>query len=1131
MDFKALCVPLTPGLTKTLRVMRLTAILLLAACLHVSAKGWAQTITLSETNASLKKVFNLIEKQAGVTFYYKEELLNSAKNIDIHVNNASLTTVLDKCFEGQSFTYEVIGNTIVVKARPSPTPDLSRRVISPSSSEPPPTDIHGRVTDGTGKPMQGVTVTEKGTKNATETDDKGKYTLTVANDKSVVIFSYVGYETQRLTGKDIAAGSTVILKPAENNLQGVVISKGYYNEKRELSVSDVGVVDAKTIEEQPVSDPIQALIGRVAGLNIQQTSGEPGANALIYIRGKNSIGNGNDPFYVVDGVPFTSGSLSNSFFDIGLGLGANRSGINTGSGLSPFNVINPDDIENIEILKDADATSIYGSRGANGVVLITTKKGKAGDTKVSVDLSQGIGQVGHFMNLLNTQQYLKMMHQAYANDGLTFPSIATNPSDNNYDINGLWDTARYTDWQKVLIGGTAQYTNAQASVSGGNTNTQFLVGVGYNRQTSVYSPDNGAGDEKGSLHFSLNHASSNQKFHMQLTGSYGYENNNVPATDLTQNITLAPDGPALHNPDGSFNWYIYNGNFTFFNPIAFTVDNVNSTANNVTGNMDLSYRILPGLTIKSNFGYDRNELLFTDLSPAAGYPPPYNTNPSLRSSETASSYKQGWIIEPQLTYERKIAKGDLNVLLGGTLQQQSYQSQGIYAYDFASDALISDPQAATYFEPQGFTANFDRYQALIGRISYNWDGKYLLNLTANHDGSSRFGPGRQFANFGSVGTGWIFTKEKFMADALPWLSFGKLRLSYGTTGNYQIGYYQYLNTYSPQSNSYQGISVLSPNGLTNPNYAWELDKKLEGGLELAFLKDRINLSVSYYRNRTGNQLVGYQLPSIAGYTSVLANLPADVQNTGIEINLNSVNIKTTDFRWSTSINFTAPQNKLLSFTDLAQSPYASIYAIGKSLYSHYLYQYTGVNPQTGLYSFKTANNSGLPSFPQDGAISQPITQKYYGGIGNDFGYKSFSLDIFFQFVDQLGYNYQNYFSSPGFSDNYNEPKAILSAWTTAGQTSSVQKYGTTSATGNYYLDFQQGNGVLTNASFVRLKNVSLSYRLPASWQQRAHVQNAKVYVQGQNLYTFTHYLGLDPETSGLVLPPLRTIVAGFSISF
>lgn len=1111
-----------------LRTVKLTAFFIMLACLQVSAGSTtAQKLSLSIRNGSLESLFATIEHKTGFTVFYNAMDVKSAKPITIDVKDASVEEVLQLSLKGQALTYFIQEHTIFIKKEVAKS--LTDEPVV--TGEPVQPGVSGVVKSETGTPLAGATVYIRKLKKAATTDAGGQFLLkNVPDGEYEVDISFVGYQTLTTTIKVVnhQAAVTTNLKQSTSQLDETVV-KGYYTTTDRLNTGDVTTVKWEDIEKQPVTDPILALEGRVSGLDIQQTSGVPGAYSKIQIRGQNSIANGNDPLYIVDGVPFSSVSLSIPNFMNGP-LGNSSATFNAaGGGMSPFNSLNPADIESIVVLKDADATAIYGSRGANGVILITTKRGKSGATRFDLNVYTGGGELTRMMDMLNTSQYLTMRREAFNNDGLAIPSIATNPGDNNYDIDGEWDTTRYTNWQKVLIGNTANFTNAQGSVSGGSGNTQFLIGGGYSKQGTAFLGD--YSDQKTSAHVNLAHFSTDQRFSLQLGANFVYDNDFLPTGDYTSNsLQLAPDAPALYDRNGNLNWQILNGTATFSNPVASSLTSYTATTNNLISNLNLSYQFLPGLKLKSSFGYNHDEMHQQQLFPASASAPPYNTNPLFRSSAFGSTITEGWIIEPQLNYQHTLAGGRLEALIGSTFQQRSSNSSGETDYGFASDALINDPLAASTIRFSVFNNTLYRYNAIYGRLGYNWQDKYLLNITGRRDGSSRFGPGKQFGNFSSAGIGWIFTKENFIQSILPFVSFGKLRASYGTTGNDQIADYQYLSSYTPISSTYDGVTGLYPTRISNPYFAWEVVKKLEGGLDLGFIKDRVLISVDYYRNRTGNQLVGYPLPYVAGFSTVQFNLPAVVQNTGIEMTLNVTNIRTKRFSWTTSANLTIPSNKLVAFPNIASSPYAYTYIVGKSLFIQEWFHNTGVNPQTGLYSFETKDPNG-PDYPQDLHATKPITQKYYGGVDNKLSYKGFELDIFVQYVDQLGYNYIESYGNQAGVVNQNEPTLVLNRWQSSGDLTNTQRFGTTGTTANSFYNFQFSDGIIANTSFVRLKNLALSYQLPDGWRSKLHLQTVRIYLQCQNLFTITGFRGgMDPETGGgLALPPLRMITAGLKV--
>jgi len=965
------------------------------------------------------------------------------------------------------------------------------------------TNITGAVSYD-GMPMTGVLIKVKGKSTTTLSGDNGAYSI-AADPSDILIFSYTGFKTIELS----IDGKTTVNAFMQDNvtdLQEVTVNAGYYSVKEKERTGSIAKIKASDIEKQPVSNPLAAMQGRMAGVNITQASGIPGGGFNIQIRGINSIrGEGNDPLYIVDGVPYASQSLGNN--DV--------SG-NSFAGLSsPLSNINPADIENIEVLKDADATAIYGSRGANGVVLITTKKGKQGKTKFDLKAYTTVGTVTQKANLLNTQQYLAMRREAFSNDAIIeYP-------ENAYDINGTWDQSRDTDWQKELIGGTAYINNVQASVSGGSAATQFLVSGTYRRETTVFPGESHYG--RGTFHSSINHKSEDEKFSLMFAADYAGDKNTLPGTDFTAAaITLAPNAPALYDSTGNLNWE----NGTFQNPLGNLVSKYLNNTNNLIANTLLSYKFLPGFELKASLGYNDLRLSESRTRPSTMFSPFMDFTSADSQVFKNEGKRSSWIAEPQLSWQKKWGEAEFNVLAGATFQSQKQKSFAVQGAGFASNSLINSINAARTITILRDDVTEYNYNAFFGRVNINFKERYLLNLTGRRDGSSRFGPENRFANFGALGAAWIFSNEALLKNNV--LSFGKLRTSYGITGNDQIGDYHYLDTYMVSTNIYDGITGIQPSRLFNPDFGWETNKKLEVAMDLGFLNDRIFLTAAYFKNRSSNQLVGIPLPGTTGFASLQANLDATVQNKGWEFEWRSVNLKTKNLNWSTSANITIPKNELMEFPGLEGSTYENIYVIGESLNVQQLYHYTGIDPETGLYTFEDINNDGQYNADDRKSIKD-TSPKYYGGLSNALAYKNWNFDFLFQFVKQEALSIISRFPVAGnFS---NQPVQVLNHFPQDNNPSSLQQY----ATGdNFYATqaqdrYLRSDASITDASFIRLKNVSLSYGIPTTWSKTF---TGKIYVQGQNLLTFTKYKGADPENqSPFFLPPLKQFTLGVQLTF
>ncbi|UPT69966.1 MAG: SusC/RagA family TonB-linked outer membrane protein [Flavobacterium sp. JAD_PAG50586_2] len=757
--------------------------------------------------------------------------------------------------------------------------------------------ITGTVSDANGV-LPGVTITVNGTTQSTISDNAGKFALTT-NADAILTFTYIGYAAVTVA-VDSRSVINITMTEDATTLKEVTVNAGYYTVKDKERTGSIAKITSKDIEKQPVTNVLAAMQGRMAGVSITQTSGVPGSGFDIKIRGQNSLrAEGNSPLYLIDGVPYSSESIGNSRTTSIMPTVAN-----------PLNSINPSDIESIEVLKDADATAIYGSRGANGVVLITTKKGKQGKTRFTANVSQGGAKATRFMKLLNTEQYLAMRNEAFANDGVA-------PGFSDYDVNGTWDQNRYTDWQAALLGGTVSYKDANASVSGGSATTQFLVSGTFHDETTVFPGDYGY--KRGVLRSNISHSSENNKFRMSLSTGYTVQDNNQPAVDLSRTaMLLAPNAPALYNADGSLNWE----GSTWENPLAGLDAKYQTKTYDFIANSVLSYSILPGLEVKSSFGITDTKHDEIRTTPSTIYDPAYAAGPEYSSLLVNTVARRSWIAEPQVSWSKQWKYGKTELLAGGTFQQQKSSKMLQSGDGFASNSLINNLGSAFVVRVVQDQQTDYRYQAFFGRFNYSYKDKYIVNLTARRDGSSRFGPGKQFATFGALGAAWLFGEELFIKDQSV-LSFGKLRASYGTTGNDLIGDYQFLDTFLSSGVSYNGVIGLQPTRLYNPNFGWETNKKLEVAVETGFFKDRIFLTVGWYRNRSSSQLVGIPMPATTGFPSLLGNLDATVENSGTEITLRTVNFQKGNFNWTTNFNISFSENKLVSFPNLESSTYSN----------------------------------------------------------------------------------------------------------------------------------------------------------------------------------------------------------------
>ncbi|WP_106601843.1 SusC/RagA family TonB-linked outer membrane protein [Chitinophaga ginsengisoli] len=1081
----------------SLVVRFLSVFLLCCSSLYASTdQTGKQKVTVIGTDVTLETVFRQIERQTGLRFMYAVDAVDVKEKVTVMFEKVMLDNVLESLLGKKRI--EWVYREGVISLRPTIT---KNNVILNSDTLLSRFKVSGKLSDSKGNPIPGVTVILKNSVHkGTKSDSEGRFKLEGIKMNETLVLSSIGYKTKEIVVED----QNIVLQMEEvvNKLDETII-RGYGMTTQRFNTGNLVSIKARDLANQPVSDPLLTLQGRAPGVIVTQTTGLQGAKVNIQIRGRNSINSGTQPLFIVDGVPFQPTVAAPPLGSYGA----------LGTTISGLNFINPADIESIDILKDADATAIYGSRGANGVVIITTKKGGVGVTKVDISVNKGWQHVAKKRKLLNTKEYLKMRREAFYNDDET-PTIENAP-----DLLE-WDTSRYTDWQRELVGHAASYLDAQANIYGGESIIQYRIGGNYHKETTIFPGD--FSNQRGGGHFSFTASSVNQRLKANVTGSYSISKMNYPGADFASNVDLPPNAPAPYNLNGSLNW----ANYTWRNPYVALVSRIlDAQTTNMVHNIEVNYRLFPTVLFKFNLGY--NELVNSGFmgTTIAGAEP--RLLASARASATYTSSKiRSWISEPQISYNETLGNGNIDLIVGATMLGNKQDNQYVFTGGIESDELIRNPAAANSYSVRSLNSKY-RYIAFFGRVGYNLEEKYLFNITYRRDGSSRFGPNKRFASFGALGVGWIFSQEKFVKNMVPFLSYGKLRASYGITGNDQIGDYQYLDQYEFQEYPYQGTKGLRVLGLFNPDFEWEKTQKAEWGIETGILKDRVIFSTSYYRNKSSNQLSGYNLPNMTGYSFVTGNLPAIIQNIGWEFLLTSQNVKREKFSWSTSFNLTVPRNKLIAY----DGPNNSL-KVGRALSVIDLYEFMGVNASTGIYQF--ANSEGKPVSISDGADNKRATVNLaptlFGGFQNNISYGGLSIDIFFQFTKQQGKNgLFNENILPGSPRN--QPKEVLERWQKVGDLTNIQRFNQNFQlfNDNAYKGVYSTAGYV-DASYIRCKNIAISWQILEAWRKKLKINSGRIYILGQNLFTISRYKGWDPETQSLtVIPPLRNITVGIQV--
>lgn len=1128
--------------------MRFTIVLLTAAALHVSATGNSQTVQLTGKNLSLKKVFNTIKNQTGYVFFYDAKLLREAKPVTVELINSSLDKALVEIFEGQPFTWIMVDKTITVAKRKEPV--LSEKPVQPEQPDLPPLDIKGVVRDEDGNPLSDASVKLKGTERGTVTNSDGSFSLQIPDGKGVLLISYVGHLTIELPVTK-SGELNIVLKKAENKVDEVVVI-GYGAVKRKDVTGAISSVKANVIPKSANTSIDQALSGRAAGLTTVQSSGQPGAGVSVQIRGNASFAS-TGVLYVVDGVPINGGA--------GEPGSGNRYG---GIDRSPLNFLNPDDIESVEVLKDASAAAIYGARAGAGVILITTKRGKSGEARLNYGFSHAFQQAADFYEILNQRDYMVernritkekwMLDRAIAPYGTTDPSSvpAFVPKYSDAEINASGKGENALD--RITQNGFVQQHNL--SIAGGTAKTKYYVSGNYLDQDGVIKT---SGFKRYSGRINLDQMVGERlKIGVNMTGSKSFSDNPAIGTGQFENsgIILSafyhPPTVPLIAADGS---YPLNPDYTNSpNPLSFFETTDKTVQNRILTSAFAELEIIENLKARANFSYDQsNSKRSTYLPKSFLYGD--RTGGQANISENTSNIS---LLEYTLGYTRNFKNTHhLDALVGYSYQVLSSEGFSAGNQQFLTDNFLyhslgvgefARPSVGSYRSEQVWASYF-------ARARYDYKNKYLLQASLRRDGASNFAKNKKYGLFPSVSAGWKISNEPFM-QSIRAISFLKLRASYGSTGNSNIGNTTAFAAYQAGSNyvfgNTQQVGVYQSR-LDNPDLSWETAREINLGLDFGLFNDRISGSFEVFNKTIADLLSSRPLPSFFIVSSVAANV-GKTQSKGFELSLRTTNIVNRNFSWRTEFNFAHYKDTWKERDSLVVKTLARYIGINDPIRSIYGYVTNGIMQvgetapahmpglQPGMVKVIDQNgydaNGNLTGKP-DGRLNTADAiylgnsdPGYSFGFGNSFEYKNFDLNIFmYGMLDRLKYNddrasaYDLYAKMGSFG--WNALDMVKDRWAsdnTSGSNPSglINPYG--SYTGNYFRE---------KAGFLKCRNITLGYTLPKQVLDKQQlIRGLRVFADVQNVFVISPYSGLDPELSGFIAyPAQRSFILGLNLGF
>lgn len=1104
-----------------IRVIKLTAFLMLCFCLQLSAGGISQTISYSGRNVPLKTIFTEIKKQTGHFVFYNRSFLKDTKPVTVSVKNEPLENFIRAVLWEQELDYLFKDKSIIIIKKPQTAREIQQNKIQESPAV---ADISGRVTDDKGNPLSGASVKVKGTSQGVSTNADGTFTLRFTGDDALLEISFVGFQTRTIAVSAGAGFLSIELAAEQTNMNEVVLIGYGAQRKMDMTGSVVSVKD-DVIRNRPVNTLNQALVGQLAGVAVAQNDAAPGGETSIKIRGLGSISGGNEPLYVIDGFPSTQAFA---------------------------NAILPADIASVDVLKDASATAIYGSRGSNGVVLITTKSGTRGAPVISVNAAHGFAAVNKndYYDLLSGSEYVEYARELRNNQWVREAPGNTPGDPNNVrppqfqipDFLTTWNGVN-TNWQNAIFE-PAAIDNYDLSVRGGSDNVRYFFSGGYSGDNGVLI---GTGYKKFTARIKVDADLAGDKLQagLNIAPSYSrqkvakYSGTNIYESVIASALAMPPIIP-VYNEDGTYADRMKP--IAGFLPIPNPVQLANEIQNNnrtfaTLFNSYLQYNIMKGLELRTNFGatfiYDENDFYHPTTAPRFFAPPPVDASASAFSGSTYNI-----LSETTIKYKTSFAqKHKLDVLGGYSYQREHNRSNSVNANNFPNDLV----QTVNAGQIVGGGSSKTEWSLIsyLGRANYSFDDKYLLTATFRTDGSSRFGANNKWGFFPSAAVGWVVSNEGFM-DQGNTVTYLKLRASYGYAGNNAIGNYSHIGLLANTNQTFgtgggTNYFGIYPTTLSNQNLSWEKSKEFNAGVDLGFFNDRIVINADYYRRITTDLLLRVNLPSTTGFSSVLTNI-GEVENTGFEMVLNTRNIVRGDLKWNTSFNIAKNTNEVLKLGPAGDPIYdfagTRVTEVGGPIGANRGLVQIGVLTQkdidagVAVFPGQTAGDVKYLDVNGDGTISNfngddgvqigDANPKYVFGMNNNVEYRNFTLGI--MIIGQSGGKTMD-LTSQGLWDP-DGSNVMKKQWEGRYQSDAVPGNNVTPRAGMIAGGLPDTR-LVQKTDYLRIRNITLAYDL--SSRSIRPLKGMRVYASVENLFTWTDFEGFNPQSTAFGAGQTATI--------